>query len=151
MPAIDYDKGVLKRKHPAGLDVYMYVNEPGVFRNGHGNEVDKELAREAGYEVDRLVKERRRRARVAEATKMIDEEFSHEVAHKVVDTVNGYKIVQVNGERHTILDPDNNVMTPGKFLSRSEARRIAKMMTAAEEVPEEKAPEEQEQAQAEGE
>jgi len=152
MPAIDYDKGVWKRKHPMGLDVYMYVTEPGVFRNAHGAEVDPDLAKEAGFETESLLKERARRERVAEAEAAINDEFSFATERKVVAKLNGYQIVRVRDQLHQVLDPDGNVMTGTALLSKDQAVRIAGKMTSAkkpEPKPEPKVEEGAENAEAE--
>lgn len=123
-----YNRGVLKRKHPAGLEVFMFPDTPGVFFNAHGAEITPELALEAGFETERLLKEKARRDRIADATAQIDAEFSTGGKREVVLKVNGYRIVSVGSQGHQIFDPDDNVLTPGKFLTLSAAEKIARQM-----------------------
>lgn len=123
-----YDRGVQKRLHPAGLEVYMFVDQPGVFFNAHGNEMDPSLAHEAGFPTEDLLKEKARRDRIADATARIDEEFSVEGKRDVVAEVNGYRIAKLGSRGHQIFDADDNLLTPGKFLSIDDAKRIAHKM-----------------------
>lgn len=136
MAVIDYDKGVLKRKHPLGLDVYMYVGQPGVFLNAHGGEVSPQLAAEAGFDTDALLKERRRRDRVAEAESAINAEFNKPEARKVVARLNGYEIVRVNGNNHVIVDAEGNPLTTGKLLTKEQAVKVAEQMSPVKPEPE---------------
>lgn len=127
-----YDRGILKRHHPAGLEIYMFLDTPGVFLNAHGTEIDPSLAAEAGFPTEDLLKEKARRERIADATARIDEQFAVDGKRDVIDEVNGYKIVQLGSRGHQIFDADDNLLTPGKFLSVEDAKRIASKMKSAQ-------------------
>ena len=111
---IDYDRGVIKRTHVSGAEIFMYRDDPGVFLNAFGTEVDEKLAREAGMNVDKYELLRKKKARMAEAMELIDAEFSNDVntVRKVVRTRGGFSLVQLGHGRHILEDPDGNNLTP---------------------------------------
>lgn len=111
---IDYDRGVHITTHQAtGIDIFMYVDDPGVYLNAHGGNVSEELAREAGYDVEKLAKERTKKSRKDQALKMIDAELADDkdVREELVAERNGYKIITTGLGRHHLIDPDGNRLT----------------------------------------
>lgn len=112
---IDYDRGVIINAHKAsGMDVFMYVDDPGNYLNAHGGKVSSELAAEAGYDIQKLEKERVRRERKLTASQLIDAELADDkdVSQEVVEERDGYKLVSTGLGRHYVLDPDGNKLTP---------------------------------------
>lgn len=135
---IDINKGVETHWHSSGMQVHMYVNEPGVFRNSHGTIVSKELAAEAGYDVDRLVGEADRRKRIADAIAAVDQEFNqaqNETGGPVlVEEASGFKLLDIGLGRFSIQDPDGNQVVP-RPLPEKEARLLfSKLVPAAPEA-----------------
>lgn len=111
---IDYDRGVIINVHQAtGMDVFMYVDDPGVFLTAHGKVVPDEIASEAGYDTTKLAKERDKKSRKAQAMQMIDDELADDkdVKEEVVEERNGFKIVATGLGRHYLIDPDGNRLT----------------------------------------
>lgn len=112
---IDYDRGVYIQVHNStGVDVFMYVDEPGIYRNAYGTEVSADLAKEAGYDVERLGKERARFERRAAALDAIDKELEHEDARAMKEVVaekGGFKIIAIGLGRHQLEDPDGQTLT----------------------------------------
>lgn len=110
---IDYDRGVQIYTHPLGnIDVYMYVDEPGVYLNAFGVEVSEEMAAQAGYPVEQLRKARQRKERMAQAMVLIEKEL--ELVGQVRDVVKenkGFKVVHIGLERYHLEDPDGGVLT----------------------------------------
>lgn len=110
---VDYDRGVIINNHPgSGMDVYMYVDEPGHFMNAHLHRVPDEIAREAGFNTDLLAKERLRLERKAQAGKIIDQELEDEASTEevVVDTRNDFKLVTIGLGRYNVKDPEDNIL-----------------------------------------
>lgn len=110
---IDLDRGVTKRLTSAGVSVYMYKDEPGVFRSAFGSEVSADIAREAGFEVDKLLKERDKRARLSEAMTAIEQEYNEyaEGGKEIVER-EGWKLIAIGNGMHNIMDPDGNKVNP---------------------------------------
>lgn len=107
---IDYDRGVIFQDHPAtGMKVYMYVDEPGVYLNAHGNVLPEVIAREAHFDVEKFSKEKAKRERMKAAAEAIEQEFSNSpVEHQILSDVSGFKIVDIGLGRHNVIDPDGN-------------------------------------------
>lgn len=135
---IDYDRGVIIRSHAiSGMDVYMYVDEPGRYLTAHGTEVPEQIAKEAGYDVEKLAKDRVRKERKIQATEAIDRELSDEqnVVEDVVAERNGFKLVSIGLGRHHLKDPEGNQLT-GQSLPYESGMKLLDSMAGKEvEVP----------------
>lgn len=110
---INYDRGVTFMLHqPTGMNVFMYKNEPGVYRNIFEGIVPEEMAKEAGFDVEKFAKERNRRERMAAAMDAIDAELKEadSVEQKVVVENQGYRVIEYGAGRHNVKDPDGNVL-----------------------------------------
>lgn len=108
---IDYDRGVIINTHQSsGMDVFMYVDDPGKFLNAHSKVVSDEIAGEAGYDITKLAKDRVKKERKEQAMSMIDAELADDkdVVQEVVAEKNGYKIITTGLGRHHVIDPDGN-------------------------------------------
>ena len=110
---IDYDRGVIFMTHqPTGANVYMYTDTPGVYLNAFAKPVGDDMAREAGFPVEKYAKEKVRRERMAQAMEAIDSELSKvaEDEHQVLSDVKGFKVIDIGLGRHNVQDPDGNVL-----------------------------------------
>ena len=133
---IDYDRGVTFSLHPTtGMNVYMYKNEPGIYRNAYGAVIPETLAKEAGFPVEKYAKERVRRERVAAAMGAIDEELKEADAQSqnVVVERNGFQVVEFGAGRHNVKDPDGNVLNTIP-LTKEVAEKLLERLVP-EEVP----------------
>ncbi len=125
---IDYNRGVTKRITQSGVEIFMYKDEPGVFRNAFGDTVALELAEQAGYDVAHLGQIRAKRQRLSEAHAAIEAEFqSSETTREVVQEINGYQLVSIGLGRHEVLDPEGNKLSTDP-LTRQEADVLIKAM-----------------------
>lgn len=109
---IDYDRGVLINTHFSGMDVFMYVDDPGKFLTAHNTVVPDEIAKQAGYDTDKLGKERVRLERRKVANALIDKEMADDkdIVETVVFENNGFKLVSIGMGRHNVRDPDGNIL-----------------------------------------
>lgn len=125
---IDYNRGVTKRMTPAGVEIFMYKDEPGVFRNAFGDTVALELAEQAGYNVAHLGQIRAKQTRLTEAHAAIEAEFkSSETERSIIQEINGYQLVSIGLGRHEVLDPEGNKLSADP-LTRQEADVLIKAM-----------------------
>ncbi len=155
---IDVDRGVMIRKdHKFGIEVFMYKDTPGVFLDAHGKEVSAALAKRAGYDIERLITERK----IAEAKKKafadIEAQFRQEgAAHGptvVKETDSGYKLVDLGMNRHNVVSPDGAKMN-SSYLTKHEGVALLTELDQAvqdvsEQVKEAEAEAEAEEAEAE--
>lgn len=133
---IDYDRGVRIRTIPdLGMDVFMYKDTPGVYLNAYGTEVSLDLARLAGFDVDRLGKLRTRNERVALMARQIDAELAvAEQSREVVEELDGFKIIDIGAGRYLIEDPDGNILTQ-QIPSLDLAGKLLKGVVPPKEAP----------------
>lgn len=118
---IDYNRGVMINSHRSGVDVYMYVDEPGVYLNAFAAEVSEQFAKEAGFDVETYGKARRKREMMAQAMQLIEDELADDNDPKVIEDRDGFKLVQLGLDRYVVEDPDGQRLTPtplGNLLAR---------------------------------
>ena len=134
---IDYDRGVIKRTHSSGAEIFMYKDDPGVFLNAFGTEVDEAMAREAGMNVDKYGLARKKKARMTEAMQLIDAEFSSDVntVREVIQKRGGFTLVAIGHGRHILEDPDGNNLTPNPLTLEEGELLFDKMAPKAAEDP----------------
>ncbi len=115
---IDYDRGVIKRTHSSGAEIFMYRDDPGVFLNAFGTEVDEKMAQDAGMNIEKYALARRKKARMAEAMELIDAEFLDTSNERIViKTRGGFNLISLGLGRHILEDPDGNNLTPRPLTS----------------------------------
>lgn len=133
---IDYDRGVHIRKvENLGLDVFMYVDSPGVYLNAHGTPVTSEIAAQAGFPVEEHLKQRRIKERMASAIAKIKEEIdASEGEQKVVNERNGFTIVDIGLGRYQVRDPDGDVLTQAP-MSEQEINIVFDQLVPKDEAP----------------
>jgi hypothetical protein len=109
---IDYNRGVQKQVYQ-GVDVYMYLDDPGVYLNAFGSEVDESLAKNAGYDVEKWGKLRKRKELMLKAKNEIEASLAlvENAPRKVVKNVKGFKIVDFGLGRYHVEDPDGSTLT----------------------------------------
>lgn len=129
MTNVDYDRGIMKRSHPVGLDVYMYLDTPGVYLTAHETPLSEEFAKQAGFDVEALRREKTKRERMAQAKLAIEQELEVQAqVHEVVEEVKGFKIVAIGLGRHVVEDPDGNTLTK-EPLALEQAKLLLKALT----------------------
>lgn len=132
---IDYNRGVIFQSHPAtGMMVYMYLDTPGVYLNAYEVSVDAQIAQEAGFDTNKLGKEKLRRERVAKATAAIAKELEREEDEKSEPVLerDGFKVMDVGMERFIVVDPDGNKLN-AVYLSRPVAENLLNALAPVKE------------------
>lgn len=112
---IDLDRGVHVRTDPAtGADVYMYVDEPGVYRSAHGGIVDVELARRAGFPVEEHLKQKRVREALKTAQDKVLAELQAADGREKVNVLEkgGFKVIDISYGRYNVVSPDDDQINP---------------------------------------
>jgi hypothetical protein len=141
---INYDRGVIIRQHKrTGMDVFMYVDTPGVFLNAFGTSIDEKLASEAGFDIENLGKERMKRERMKAAMDAIELELAiadESGKEKVVLENQGFKVIDIGLGRHFVLDPEGNRLTQ-VALPLEQAKVLVQQLAPAPSKAPEKQPE----------
>ncbi len=131
---IDLDRGVWHKRTSSGIDVFMYIDTPGVFLNAYGTVVDDALASTAGFDVERLSTAKRRRETMDAAMRSIEDQYGSEQVREVNMERNGYKLVHIGLNRFNIEAPDGAKLNP-RPLTDVEAMSIFDQLVPPEHVP----------------
>lgn len=129
MGKIDGDRGVTIRKdRKTGVEIFMYKDTPGVFLNAYGVEVSPKLAKIAGFPVEELLVQRKKREAVDSAMAKIEAKFASGAGEvKVVREKDGYKVVDHGLGRFSVRGPDDTKMHDArKYLTAAEADMLFK-------------------------
>ena len=115
---ISYKRGVIINMDPrTGVEIFMYVDDPGVYLSAHGTPVSEGLAQSAGYDIAKFAKERKLKERLKQAHASIQKELEMESAKSdnriVVKEKSGWKVTDIGLGRHNVQDPEGNVMHKG--------------------------------------
>lgn len=130
-----YDRGVMKRSHPLGMDVLMYLDLPGEYMTAHGTPVGEDFAAQAGFPIEILRKEKVKRERMAAAKIAIEQELELQAqVREIVSETNGFKIIAVGLGRHQVEDPDGNTLNK-EPLSLEQAQMLLKALTVEASKP----------------
>lgn len=129
---IDLNRGVIICIHPTGMRVNMYVDDPGVYLTIHGGTISEEIARQAGFPVEKHAKQRLKLQRMADAKARISREIEQEDADReeveVVAEVGGYKIVHIGLGRHQVQDAEGSPLHTEQ-LTREQADKLLQGLT----------------------
>lgn len=108
------------------MEVFMYRARPGVYYNAHGNEVNVELARLAGFDVERHARARQHQLRTQMASELIAKEEGIEDGvrrHIVVEEQAGFKLVDIGLGRYWVED-ESGPLNKGTHLTREMAKMV---------------------------
>lgn len=114
MSQIDFDRGVHIRNHDQlNIQIFMYVDDPGVYLTKFGSSIPEVLAQEAGFDVGHLAKLRERKSRMAAAREQIEAELAayDDGAETVKATKAGFTLVDIGGARYIVRDADGHNLT----------------------------------------
>lgn len=127
---IDYDRGVIiNTDNVTGIDVYMYVDAPGVYLNAHGIQVPEVIARSAGFNVEGNAKEKLKLDRIAAAKSVIENDLKDatDETGECIKLDGGYSLIGIGLGRYLLKDPDGNTLTETP-LSKEHATSVAKLL-----------------------
>lgn len=138
---IDYSRGVTIRKHMGtGVDVIMYKDTPGVYLSWHGTKVSEVMAKEAGFPVEILGREKLRRERLDAAGLMIDKELGQAPGMEtVVAEKDGFRIVDIGQGRFVVKDPEGFAMHKA-WLGREMADKLLQYLVPEKVIEQSKQP-----------
>lgn len=133
---IDYDRGVIFCNHPQyGMDIYMYVDNPGEYITAHGMAVSEKMAKEAGFDTVKFGKLREKRRLMAIATAKIEADLqSPDIVRDVVKEAKGLAVVHIGHGRFQVEDADHNKLHDG-FLPEEVAVKLLDDLAEKIEAP----------------
>ena len=132
--AIDLNRGVIMRTHrQSGITVCMYKDDPGVYLDENGHEIGESFARDAGFDVDTLDKQKERNEAMAKAIANVNREYESE-KNQIVFEAGGFKVRHEEAGRHSVLDAEDLIMS--RDHSRGDAINIVRQLAASDVEPE---------------
>ena len=112
-PKLDLNRGVRTRFHASGMKVCMYVDDPGVYMTEGGQPLDVKFAREAGFDVEKDLRQRAINQRMAEYRRKLEEEARSEedaLAQAASDRSN-YRVQHIGAGQYAIFDKGGKRLT----------------------------------------
>lgn len=112
-PKLDLDRGVTVRFHPSGMKVCMYDDDPGVYLTEGAQPLNVQIAREAGYDVEKDLRQRAVNQRMAEYRRKLEEEARSEedaLAQAATDRSN-YRVQHIGAGQYAIFDKGGKRLT----------------------------------------
>lgn len=144
MAKLDLDRGVEIRCLPDGRQVGQYTDDPGVFLFMDGTPAEDALARQAGYAVDELKLERRKRAAVEAARARVEEEFGRQkdayTALAEAAAEENLALAPAGKGRYRIVRTSNKAAVVDAMFSEDEARAMVHAAGGVLEGDEQKSP-----------
>lgn len=110
---IDLDRGVMICTLPgAKMDIFMYLDQPGVYFDCHGNPVPEGLARAAGFPVETLAKKRRMAEEMEKTKALIEAKLQIAKTSEVYAEKDGYKVVHFPETGMAVVESGAGRLTP---------------------------------------
>jgi hypothetical protein len=120
---IDAPGGAQIRFTVDGMAVYMLHSQPGIYLNDHNKRVPDQIAAEAGFDVERWARDRRKREAIAKATAAIDGEFNESSKRKVIAEHGEYRVVEIERGYFNIEFDDGTILNTRGPVSEEVAMR----------------------------
>jgi hypothetical protein len=110
------------------MAVYMMHSNPGVYLNDHNKRVPDVIAAEAGYDIERWARERRKREAIQGATAAIDAEYMASSSRKVLAEHGEYRVVEIQkGYCNVEFDDGTILNTRGPVSEEVAMRRFSEL------------------------
>lgn len=130
MSNINRSRGCTIKMHSSGFRVVMYKDDPGVYYDERGEEIADTFAKQAGFDVEDLGRQRRKKQRLAHYQAQVEEEFAtdQEDTERLLSTnAAGLEVKHVGGGKYAILDGEGDRLTK-KPLTKDEAQQLIEDM-----------------------
>jgi hypothetical protein len=147
---IDVDRGVAMRQvvrfdDPAnpnkfapdlrygGLTVYMYKDDPGVYYDVHGKPLPEHIAKSAGFPVDKLARQRKKKEALASLEAKLRQELElADMEEEVIAEAGGWKVVALPMDRAKVVDADTGDAVTPMPMPRADALALLEGLTATD-------------------
>lgn len=116
--------GLTRRFGIGGISVNMLNDNPGVWYDDNGRELSAEVAAAAGYDTEKLLKERDRLMALSVAQREIDRQFEVERERKVIKFRGGYRVVDLGLGNYNVEDMEGFVFNAQGPLSEQVAMTL---------------------------
>ena len=131
---VDVNRGCYIRMHRAtGMAIYMYADQPGVFLNDHARPVPHEMAAEAGFDVEPLLRAKRKNDALHKAQMAIEAEYKTSVQRDVIAEHGEYRVVGLGNDLFLVEFEDGSPLS--KPVSEPIAMNTFRLLAGIEEEP----------------
>lgn len=130
MSNIDRNRGCMIRHHRSGVRVVMYMDQPGVYYDENGHEVDEGLAKAVGYDVEANRNEGRKQQVRRRFEKLLDQQFSEsaDLVDRIADGDTNIKVTKTANGRFHIYNSDGDKLSKND-MSEEEAALFYEAVT----------------------
>lgn len=137
MSKIDRNRGCVIRFHPKGMRVVMYYDAPGEYFDERGSPLNIEVAKAAGFDVERLARDRAKQDKLNEYKKRLDKEFQ-EQEDKLAQAMSensDLEVRHVGGGQYMIYSQDGDEPITKFAMNRAEAETLIEALDGGEASP----------------
>lgn len=129
--SIDLDQGVTKRNSPEGITVVMYKNKPGVFYDNRGTLVSDAIAAKAGFNVEQLRREQKRRNLLKDYSDKLAAQYAAEEQRLAMEASEGLDTVEIRaiGNDYALFDRATGERLTSVPLTIEAAKELAQLYT----------------------
>lgn len=110
---LDLNRGVVTRFHRSGVKVSMYRDTPGEYYTEDGKRIDARFAREAGFDVERDMREKVKNERLAAYKAQLESEMRSEedALAQVASNRSAYDVRHVGAGQYAVFDKEGKRLT----------------------------------------
>lgn len=111
--ALDLNRGVKTKFHPSGMSVNMYLDDPGVYLTASGDPMDAELAKQAGFDLERMNLERVKQLKLKAYREQLDRELQSEEDNLAAafSQSDKHDVRHIGGGQYAVFDKDGKRVT----------------------------------------
>lgn len=112
---LDLNRGVTTRKHPSGVYVSQYDDDPGTYLDPRGKPVAPELAKQAGFDIEKDKVAKLKLLKLAEYKKQLDAEYAtaEETLARELSKNGGHDIRHVGADQYAVFNADGKRVAVG--------------------------------------
>ena len=127
--AVDFDRGVNIRLHKSGIRVCMYLDDPGAFYDANGDPLADSYAAQAGFDVEGLTRERKKREALAKAQAEIERDFAKRDAdyERVAEAavMGSLTVRHISRGKYAVFSEAGEQVTQGSFTKEQAEKLLA--------------------------
>lgn len=117
-----------------GLTVYMYKDDPGVYYDVHGKPLPEHIAKSAGFPVDRLAKQRRKKEALAQLEAKLRQELElADQEDEILAAKGGWKVIALPMDRAKVVDAETGEAVTPMPMPRNDALALLEGLTQTDE------------------
>lgn len=114
MSGLDLNRGVMTKFHPQnGMRISKYIDTPGSYYTDTAEPVAPELARQAGFDVEKDMREKLKQERLAAAKRAIEAELREEedAIAEALSGKSGFDVRHLGGGQYALFGKDGKKLT----------------------------------------